>query len=145
VGGDERDCLVARTFLATISMVRCGGSRAAVRRPRIGHGEGCVAGERVEIRGLDTPDVSGNVLCVRCLRNAHSYTFTLAGTCTCAEAVRPRRDKGRGPIQLQASYTFSRRQLKFRNPPGAHKLKGVGRSVHICTHTHGGCEQSRKG
>ncbi len=72
--GDARDCRVARTFLATISMVRCGGSRAVEstsshrsRRAR------CAAGERGGIRVLDTPDVSGNKLCGRYLRNAHIH------------------------------------------------------------------------
>ena len=88
----------------------------------------------MELRGLDTPDMSGNQLCGRCLRNAHSYTFTLAGTCTCLEAERPIRDKGNGPIQLQRSYTFSRRQLKFRTPRArtdSRELRGECTSVHI--------------
>lgn len=43
------------------------------------------------------------------------------------------------PVHILATTT------QVQEPPGAHQFKGVGRSVHIRTHTHCECEQCRKG
>ena len=107
------------------------------RRPRIGHGEpGALPVSAGGYASSTRPTCLG-ISCVAAISEMHIYTFTLAGTCTCTcpEAVRPIRDKGSGHIQLQRSYTFSRRQLKSRNPPRARtdsrELRGECTSVHV--------------
>ena len=107
------------------------------RRPRIGHGEpGALPVSAGGYASSTRPTCLG-ISCVAAISEMHTYTFTLVGTCTCTcpEAVRPMRDKGSGHIQLQRSDTFSRRQLKFRTPPGRAQIQGSWEeSAHLYTY-----------
>ena len=110
----------------------------SIQRPRIGHGElGALPVGAGGYASSTRPTCLG-MCCVADVSEMHTHTHSPSpGMCTCPEAVRPIREKGKGRIQLQGSYTFSRRQLKFRNPPGARtgsrELGGVCTSVHILT------------
>ena len=106
------------------------------RRPRIGHGEpGALPVSAWRYAASTRPTYLG--MCyVADVSEMHAHTHSPSpGMCTCPEAVRPIRDKGSGHIQLQRSYTFSRRQLTSRNPPRARtdsrELRGECTSVHV--------------
>ncbi len=105
----------------------------------------CAAGERMEARGLDTPNVTGKVLCGRCLPNTHSYTFTLRWNVCVSESGTTHTRQGEWASSASSLVHILAKTTQVQEPPGAHEIKEVGRSVHICTHTYGGGEQRRTG
>ncbi|MDH6238238.1 hypothetical protein H4V99_002983 [Cryobacterium sp. CG_9.6] len=124
MSGEPHNCRVTCAFLATTPIVLCGGSRAADStsshwsRPRF------ATDMRTGIRLLDTPNMSGNLLCGSCLSNTHPYTFTVVVMCSGPEAVRPIRKKGSRHIDVQASYTIFATTTQVQEPPGRAQNQG---------------------